>query len=530
MHFPAVLLEVLVCTALSGAACAAPSNSRRNDNQTASTCRKTKVAILGAGVAGISAAQALSNASITDFLVIDRNAYIGGRLAHTTFGSKPDGTPYTVELGANWIQGLGAADAAAPENPIWTFSKKWNISNSYSNYDSIQTYDETGASDFSDLLAEFDDAWDAAAVDAGSILTDNLQDTSARAGLSLAGWKPKQDMKKAAAEWWQWDWDASYSPDQSSFVFGITGDNLTFNQYGEDNNFVVDPRGFNAWLVGEASTFLDLPGNDPRVLLNTTVSSIEYSDSEVTVYLSDGGCISAEHAVCTFSLGVLQNDVVDFEPQLPRWKRDSIEQFQMGTYTKVFYQFNTTFWPEDVQFFLYADPEQRGYYPVWQSLSTEGFLPGSNIIFATVVEDESHRIEKQSDEQTMAEGLEVLRRMFPDAHVPEPTDFMYPRWTTEPWAHGSYSNWPVGMTLEKHQNLRANVGALWFAGEHTSAQYYGFLQGSWFEGQERGVRIAALLKGNGTAMEAYELLPGTTELKEYDDTNGWPVSSFLNYN
>ena len=46
---------------------------------------------------------------------------------------------------------------------------------------------------------------------------------------------------------------------------------------------------------------------------------------------------------------------------------------------------------------------------------------------------------------------------------------------------GSYSNWPVGMTLEKHQNLRANVNRLYFAGEATSAQYYGFLQGkrSW---------------------------------------------------
>lgn len=529
MRSLAVLIEALTWTSLLAPACATPPEAQRNGNQ-ARSCRKTKVAVLGAGVAGISAAQALSNASITDFLIVDRNDYIGGRLAHTTFGSKPDGTSYTVELGANWIQGLGAKDTAAPENPIWTFSKKWNISNTYSNYDSILTYDETGASDFSDLLAEFDDSWDAAATYAGSILTENLQDTSARAGLSLAGWKPNQDMKKAAAEWWQWDWDASYSPEQSSLVFGITGDNLTFNQYGQDNNFVVESRGFNAWLVGEASTFLNLSGNDPRLLLNTTVSRVEHSDSDVTVHLSDGECISAEHAVCTFSLGVLQNDIVDFEPRLPRWKREAIEQFQMGTYTKVFYQFNTTFWPEDVQFFLYADPEKRGYFPVWQSLSAEGFLPGSNIIFATVVEDESHRIEKQSDEQTKREGLEVLRKMFPDVDIPEPTDFMYPRWTTESWTHGSYSNWPVGMTLEKHQNLRANVGALWFAGEHTSAQYYGFLQGSWFEGQERGIRIATLLKGNGTTMQAYQVLQGTTELSEYDAANGWPASSFVNYN
>lgn len=518
----AAVLLLSAAALQGGLALAAPP---RQHDARAKTCRKTDVAILGAGVAGITAAQALSNHSISDFVIVERNDYIGGRMAHTTFGDKGDGTPYVVELGANWIQGL---DDSLPgvENPVWTFSKKWNVSNTYSDYDSLTTYDETGENDYSDLLDEYEDASDVAYADAGYYLTENLQDPAARAGLTLAGWRPARDMKKAAVEWWNWDWDGSYSPDQSSFVYGVTGDNLTFNQFGDNDNFVIDQRGFNSWLVGEASTFLTR--NDSRLLLDTTVSSIEYSDSGVTItFADDDGCIEAKYAICTFALGVLQNEVVDFQPQLPRWKREAIAQFQMGTYTKIFYQFNETFWPEDTQFFLYADPTTRGYYPVWQSLSTEGFLPGSNIIFATVVDQESHRIEKQSDEATKAEGLAVLQQMFPDVDVPEPTAFMYPRWTNESWTHGSYSNWPVGMTLEKHQNLRANVGALWFAGEHTSAEYYGFLHGSWYEGCEAGVHIAANLKGNGTSEVSYAVLHGTTTLSEWDAENGITVNDFL---
>lgn len=205
--------------ALPGLALAAPSNTNRESSQARSTCRRTEVAILGAGVAGITAAQALSNASISDFIIVERNDYVGGRMAHTTFGDKGDGTPYVVELGANWIQGLGASDPDAPENPIWTFSKKWNVSNIYSDYDSILTYDQTGASDYSDILDDYDTASDIAVADSGYILTENLQDTSARTGLSLAGWRPNGDMKMAAVEWWNWDWDGSYSPDKSSFVF-----------------------------------------------------------------------------------------------------------------------------------------------------------------------------------------------------------------------------------------------------------------------------------------------------------------------
>ena len=80
-----------------------------------------------------------------------------------------------------------------------------------------------------------------------------------------------------------------------------------------------------------------------------------------------------------------------------------------------------------------------------------------------------------------------------------------------------------------HQNLRANVGRLWFAGEAMHAEYYGFLQGAWFEGQLVGTTIAGCLKENKTVcMEEvnYPVLHGVTPDKDYDAANGWFVSSF----
>ena len=391
-------------------------------------CRKTKVAVLGAGVTGITTAQALTNASITDFIIVDRNDYIGGRVAHTSFGKKPDGSAYTVELGANWIQGLGAKDA--PENPIWRLVKKYSVKNTYSNYSSILTYDRSGSNDYSHLLDKYSNKYETAGAEAGEILYNNLQDTNVRAGLSLAGWKPKKNMLEQAVEWWNWDWETAIPPESCSFEFGVAGSNVTFDIFGDSNNYAWDQRGFNTFIRGEASEFLK--PNDPRLMLETTVSTIKYSEEGVTVEFDDGGCIEAEHAVCTFSLGVLQNDVVNFEPTLPSWKRSAIELFQMGTYTKIFFQFNETFWDEDTQYFLYADPDERGYYPVWQSLSAPGFLPGSNIIFVTVVHDQSYQVEQQDEGKTKAEAMAVLREMFPHKDIPEPIDFMYPRWSEEP--------------------------------------------------------------------------------------------------
>ncbi|KAL8933643.1 MAG: hypothetical protein Q9211_005666, partial [Gyalolechia sp. 1 TL-2023] len=171
----------------------------------------------------------------------------------------------------------------------------------------------------------------------------------------------------------------------------------------------------------------------------------------------------------------------------------------MGTYTKIFLQFppNQVFWNTSYQFLLYADPYERGYYPVFQSLDGEGFLPGSGIIFVTVVHTQSYVVEAQDAETTKAEVLDVLRSMFGADKVPEPIAFMYPRWSLEPWAYGSYSNWPPGTTLEMHQNLRASVDRLYFAGEATSTEYFGFLHGAWFEGQAVGNTIANMIKSDG---------------------------------
>lgn len=261
------------------------------------TCQKTKVVILGAGTAGITAAQALSNASISDFLIVEYNDVIGGRVAHKPFGSKPGGGGYTIELGANWVQGL--VTAGGPANPIWTLAQRYTLTNTYSNYSSLETFTDKGPLDYTHLLAHWSDAYSLAEQDAGYILNQNLQDRSFRAGLSLAGWKPRKDKLAEAIEWWQFDWEYGFNPEESSQEFAIVNYNTTFYQYSDENNFVTDERGFNAFIQGEASTFLK--ANDPRLLLNTVVTNISYSDSGVTVYNRDGSCISADYAICTFS-------------------------------------------------------------------------------------------------------------------------------------------------------------------------------------------------------------------------------------
>ncbi len=87
--------------------------------------------------------------------------------------------------------------------------------------------------------------------------------------------------------------------------------------------------------------------------------------------------------------------------------------------------------------------------------------------------------------------MEVLREMFGEDNVPEPKAFMLPKWGEMEWARGSFSNWPPGFTGEEHEDLRGRVGGrLWFAGEHTSREWYGYLHGAYDEGMRVGREVA----------------------------------------
>jgi polyamine oxidase len=205
-------ITALVVTLLVSAAAANPT--RRG-----STCKKTKVAVLGAGIAGITAAQTLHNNSISDFLIVEYNADIGGRVAHTTFGKYSTGKPYVVELGANWAQGI--ASPGGPVNPIWILAEKYNLTNAYSKYSSIETFNASGMVDYSNLLNDYSNAYGNVQQDAGVLWANNLQDRSMRAGLSIAGWNPKKDPNAQAAEWWQFDWEYAYLPEQSSEEWAV---------------------------------------------------------------------------------------------------------------------------------------------------------------------------------------------------------------------------------------------------------------------------------------------------------------------
>lgn len=87
----------------------------------------------------------------------------------------------------------------------------------------------------------------------------------------------------------------------------------------------IDQRGFKYIAQAEAAEFLQ----PQQLILNQTVDLIEYSKDVVTVHTTSGHTITADHVLCTFSVGVLQNNDVVFQPALPSWKTEAINSIEM---------------------------------------------------------------------------------------------------------------------------------------------------------------------------------------------------------
>lgn len=78
------------------------------------------------------------------------------------------------------------------------------------------------------------------------------------------------------------------------------------------------------------------------------------------------------------------------------------------------------------------------------------------------------------------------------------TDIFYPRWFTNPFTRGSFTYFPLGTTSEDITNLAMNLENLYFAGEGTSVDWCGYMQGAYLTGQEKARRISSVIKQRET--------------------------------
>lgn len=240
---------------------------------------------------------------------------------------------------------------------------------------------------------------------------------------------------------------------------------------------------------------------EERVILDQPVTSITYSDQQVSIVTKNGDKkagglqILADYAICTIPLGVLQKGDVKFNPPFPPEKREAINEFEVGNYEKLYVQFPYNFWgKKEVLMSINLDRPPTESIMTWGlNLDNEKYFKGSNILSFHSMGSTGRRLARQDDHSTMKEVDTNMKRFFGDKAEP-PIRIIKTNWTYDPYSYGSWSHMPYGYGKLKWQLVRKNEGRLYFAGEHTSYNY-GFVHSAYQTGQDIAEKIYNSIAG-----------------------------------
>ena len=472
------------------------------------------VLILGAGAAGLAAAHELEELGVTNYSIVEAIEGIGGRMMNVDFGGA------IIQAGANWVQGTEGSW-------LWELVKAGNVSGVFTNWDSAAyKYGKDAVANYSDMtdaaFEEYDEIYECMSEYADTLRESGESDTSIRQAQKLCGWKDYRNPIREFVEWFKIDFEYSENPKGTSLKSSVP--TAPYVQYLDEDFFVTDSRG---WLPA-----LEQLNFDPsKIVFNTTVQEIQYGSDGATVSATtkqaDGSetsvSLRADYVICTFSIGVIQAQFDTlFRPPLPDWYRQEVFKFDMNSYVKIFMRFPSNFWGEEE--FYYYTSHRRAYFTLWQNLGAPGILDDGDqhILIATLTGEEAHRVERQTDEETKAEAMAVLRIMFESDDIPECTDIFVPRWLDNPLFRGSYSNWPIGVTLEDHIQMSTPNARLFISGEATHPSLPGFIHGALEEGRQTARVVKACMDDPESLLCrcAYDRKCNTYEPKLDDGTNG----------
>ena len=440
-------LPTLLLTPMLLASCEKEDENINNSNKV--------VVIIGGGISGLTAAKKLKEKGFT-VIVVEAQEKVGGRMrTDRSLG-------VAFDEGASWIHGPN-------DNPITNLASQSGANTFLTSDESVKVFNTNGTVYSDTLLTSVENQFESALNAVRN--TGNQTQSFQTVFNSLYPTNINNNL---------WKYMLS-----AYLEFNTGGDisKLSSKFFDDDEEFsgadVIITNGFDK-VTNFLATNLD-------IRLNTRVSSIDYTNTKITV-TTNSNTIEADYVIVSVPLGVLKSNAITFTPALPINKINAINNTNMGNVNKFLLLWDTPFWDTNLQYIGYT-PDTKGKYNYF--LNIKKFTP-SNGLMTFAFGDYATTTENMTDIQIINEIMIHLKSIYGN-NIPNPTNFLRTKWGQNINSFGAYTYATNGSTSINFDTLAQELNnKLFFAGEHTERDYRGTVHGAYLSGLREAEKIINL--------------------------------------
>ena len=227
-----------------------------------------------------------------------------------------------------------------------------------------------------------------------------------------------------------------------------------------------------------------------RVKLRTELRAVSQTSGKVRVMVRTDGedsHMAADYLIVAVPATTLR--AVAFEPPMPPPQREAIERLRYGRATRTLLQFERRFWHGGGRPKAYGTNLPIG--AVWDGNETQ---PGRAGILSLLAGGTASKETRQLLAERGVAGLAQALRWLGADDVPMPASRVV-TWEDDAWAGGGYAYFDRSYDPALRPWLARPHGQILFAGEHTSMQWQGYMNGAVESGLRAAAEVRAMASG-----------------------------------
>ncbi len=253
-------------------------------------------------------------------------------------------------------------------------------------------------------------------------------------------------------------------------------------------------------------------GNDqvPRLLARFLANSIETGTQLEAIKTQSNGSYrvtlrSGSHSIertyerILLALPFSTLRQVSLDVDIPKVKKKAIAQLGYGNNAKLITAYHERIWRTRYHSTAFASSD-LDFQSIWEA---SRYQPGVNGVLTNFTGGQkSCRLAQGSAESQAQKLLPQLENIFPGiSNVRKDSQAVRAYWAGEPYTQGSYACYLVGQWTTIAGSEQQQVGNLFFAGEHCSQLYQGYMEGGCRTGEIAAVQILRSLGLNKSATQ-----------------------------